>query len=469
MSIESLRDIELLADVGEERFTELEAAGVERRFAPGETLFLEGDHATSFMFLLEGELESTKSVGGSEMVMQRHVAGGYLGAIALLADTPYGASTRAVTASRVFCLEPDAFHRLVIEEQSVRRVVFRVFARLMQGFQGAAAAAAQREKLVALGGLAAGLAHELNNPAAAARRAVTELGDVLRAHDSALDELVLAGLSREQMHGMLEVRQRLDRASARDLDLLEASDREEVLAAQLTAHGVEDAPWVAAMLIPAGVDESLIDKLVEQVGETTLPAAVRWLSAIAQAPILIETASEATSRISTLIEAVKQYSYMDQAPRGDVDVNKGLASTLTILGHKLKQGSITVEQDLDPSLPRIEGYGSELNQLWTNLIDNAIDALEGSGTISLSSRRDADRVVVEIADDGSGIPEEAMARVFEPFFTTKEVGKGTGLGLDIAQRIVNKHRGELTVESGPGDTRFTVRLPLRLEGASGSP
>ena len=394
MSIESLRDIELLRDVGEERFTELEAAGVERRFAPGETLFLEGDPATSFMFLLEGELESTKWAGASEMVVQRHVPGGYLGAIALLADMPYGASTRAVTASRVFCLEPDAFHRLVIEEPSVRRVVFRVFAPVMQGLQGAVAAVAQREKLVALGGLAAGLAHELNNPAAAARRAVTELGEALRAHDSALDELVLAGLSREQMHAMLEVRQRLDHASARELDLLEASDRDEALAARLTAHGVEDASWVAAMLVPAGVDEALIEELVGQVGEATLPAAVRWLSALAQVPILIETASEATSRISTLIEAVKQYSYMDQAPRGDVDVNKGLASTLTILGHKLKHGSITVEQDLDPDLPSIEGYGSELNQLWTNLLDNAIDALEGSGTIRLTSSRDVDRVVV---------------------------------------------------------------------------
>jgi signal transduction histidine kinase len=155
---------------------------------------------------------------------------------------------------------------------------------------------------------------------------------------------------------------------------------------------------------------------------------------------------------------------MDQAPRGDVDVNEGLGSTLTILRHKLKQGSITVEQDLDPGLPPIQAYGSELNQLWTNLLDNAIDAVDGSGTIRLTSRLDVDRIVVEIADDGPGIPDEAMPRIFEPFFTTKEVGKGTGLGLDVAQRIVIKHRGELTVASSPGETRFTVRLPLRLEG-----
>ena len=461
MSIESLRAIELLSGVGVERLAELEAAGVERRFAPGELLFLEGALATCFMFLLEGELETTKSMGGDEVVVQRHVPGGYLGAIALLTDTPFRASTRAVKPSRVFCLEPDAFHRLVLEEPTVRRVIFRVFAPVMQGLQGAAA---QREKLVALGGLAAGLAHELNNPAAAARRAVTELGLALQAHDAALDELVLAGLSREQMHAMLEVRQRLDHAAARDLDPLEASDREDALAARLSKHGIADAAWMAAVLVPAGVDEALIDALVEQVGEGTLPAAVRWLSALAQAPLLIETASEATARISSLIEAVKQYSYMDQAPRGDVDVNQGLGSTLTILGHKLKHGSITVEQDLDPELPPIQAYGSELNQLWTNLLDNAIDALEGRGTIRLTSRRDVDRIVVEIVDDGPGIPADTMARIFEPFFTTKEVGKGTGLGLDIAQRIVIKHRGELTVESRPGETRFTVRLPLRLDG-----
>jgi CRP-like cAMP-binding protein len=292
VSLESLREFELLADVGEERFAELEAAGVERRLAPGEFLFREGDPATCFMFLLEGELETTKSVGGDEIVLQRHIAGGYLGAVSLLTDTPFRGSTRAVKPSTVFCLEADAFHRLVLEEPSVRRIVFRVFLPTMQRLQGVAA---QREKLVALGGLAAGLAHELNNPAAAARRAVLELGEALRAHDSALDELVLAGLSREQMHTMLEVRQRLDHSVGRSLDQLEASDREDALSARLSAHGVEDAAWTAAVLVPAGADEALVEELVNQVGEATLPAAIRWLSALAQAPVLIETASEATS------------------------------------------------------------------------------------------------------------------------------------------------------------------------------
>jgi signal transduction histidine kinase len=456
MSAAGLRGVALLEGLPDARLEELAAAGEERTFSPGELLFHEGDPATHFMFLLEGELETTKDVGGDEVVLQRHVQGGYLGAIALLTDTPFRATTRAVTPARLYFIPADTFHRLVLGEPSVRKRVFSVFAPVMQNLQGVAA---QREKLVALGGLAAGLAHELNNPAAAAGRAAGELGSVDRERREALSALLAAGVP---PGGLLELLRLCDRpAETAVLDPLEASEREDELADALARHGLGERARLAAPLVDAGLTAAQLDELAAEVEASGFAPAVRLLAASLAVPRLLEELTEATGRISALVHAVKQYSYLDRAPRQDVDVNEGIRSTLTILGHKLKQGDVSVATELAPELPGIHAFGSELNQLWTNLIDNAIDAVAGAGTVRVASRLEPGRIVVEVEDDGPGIPEDVQARIFEPFFTTKPVGKGTGLGLDIAQRIVIEHRGELTVESRPGRTRFTVRLPLR--------
>jgi signal transduction histidine kinase len=454
-----LRAVGLLAELSDARLAELARAGREVRYRAGEYVFREGDAATHFMFLLEGELETTRNMGGDEVAMQRHVPGGYLGAIALLTDTPFRGSTRAVMPSRVFHLEQDAFHRLVLEHPAIRRTVFQVFAPVLQGFQ---AVAATREKLVALGSLAAGLAHELNNPAAAVRRAAAELAETERERGGALVELLASGAPAETVVALVRAATKLDGdpACSVPLDALERSDVENRMAARLSAAGVADAAWHASTLADAGIDERALDRVLAAAGEAPVDLAVRWLAARLAAPRLLAEIAEAAARIGDLVGAVKQYSFMDQAPRQEVDVNAGLESTLTILAHKLGAGGVRVERALDPELPRIDAYGSELNQLWTNLLDNAIDAVGTEGTIRIRTGLDVDRVVVEVTDDGPGIPADVQARIFEPFFTTKPVGKGTGLGLDIAQRIVIRHRGELTVASRPGETTFRVRLPL---------
>jgi signal transduction histidine kinase len=457
---EELRRIELLRNLSDERLAGLAEHGRETRLAIGEFLFHEGDTAEHFSLLLEGELETTKHVGADELVMTRHEPGGYLGAIALLTETPYRASTRAVAPSRLYLLEPEDFHRLVLEEPSVRKSVFGVFAPVMQGLQGLVG---DREKLVALGRLAAGLAHELNNPAAAAARATRELGETIRARDAALLELASSGVEPAALERLLTLAQEAadETLPAPALDPLEQSDREGRLAAALEARGIDDPHWLAASLVATDLDEAWVDRLSEAVGPRHAAHALAWASGSLSLPSLLATLEESTSRMSQLVGAVKQYSYMDQASRQEVDVHEGIENTLTILAHKLKRGEVEIVRAYDPDLPRIDAYGSDLNQVWTNLLDNAIDAVDGRGRIQIRTGRSDERVVVEIADDGPGIPEEVQQRIFEPFFTTKPLGIGTGLGLDIAQRAVRRHHGELRVESRPGDTRFQVVLPLK--------
>ncbi len=309
--------------------------------------------------------------------------------------------------------------------------------------------------------MAAGLAHELNNPAAAGRRAAAHLRETLQVSQSSALKLTHS-LTSAQLEWLAEVERTAREQAARSapLDAMTQSDREETLTTWLDEHEVADGWKLAATLVRAGLDTKHLDAIAEHIAADGIGTVLTWLEATLATVGLLNEVEQSTGRISELVTAIKEYTYMDQAPQQEVDVHAGLESTLTILGYKLKSG-ISVLRDYDRSLPRICAYGSELNQVWTNLIDNAIDAMGGQGQVSIRTSREGAYARVEIADTGPGIPPEIRSRIFEPFFTTKGVGEGSGLGLDIAYRIVvGRHHGEISVSSTPGDTRFQVRLPI---------
>jgi signal transduction histidine kinase len=350
-------------------------------------------------------------------------------------------------------IDSGTFRRVAVEIPDVADVFISGLARRMRHTQRAYR---QHEKLAALGKLSAGLAHELNNPAAAARRAAEELRDAgLRAQLLALehDERfspdardALASLQRETSRG------------ATHLDPLALSDAEDALGGWLEDLGLEEAAWdLAPTLAAAGVGVELLESLAAQLGDRLLADGLGWLATTLEITGLADEVWVSAGRISDLVGAMKEYTYMDRGAPLEVDVVSGLENTLTILGHKL--GGVSVVRSYDDNLPKVPGHGGELNQVWTNLIDNAADAVDGRGSITVKVFEDGDRVAVEVTDDGPGIPREARDHVFEPFFTTKEVGAGTGLGLDIVRRVVAGHGGEVFVGSKPGETKFTVRLP----------
>ncbi|UCC74047.1 MAG: PAS domain S-box protein [Gemmatimonadota bacterium] len=324
----------------------------------------------------------------------------------------------------------------------------------------------QTEKMAALGKLSAGLAHELNNPAAAAQRASGQLANGLDELQAATVELTRAGIAPGAWDAVIEwAREFRDRADGSfDLSALEASDREEELIDWLEAHGVEEAWTMASTLVNAGVRKDDLDAIAAGLPTAPLGAVVLWLCRAVTVQELTGVVARSTKSISDLVNVVKSYSYMDQAPLQYVDIHAGLEDTLTILGHKLRRG-IEVVKQYDRSLPRVQVQGSELNQVWTNLIDNAIGAMGERGTITIKTYRDDQHLMVEIADDGPGIPEKIQPRIFDPFFTTKGVGEGTGLGLDVARRIVTARcGGQIDFSSRPGATVFRVRLPVQSAG-----
>jgi signal transduction histidine kinase len=458
-----LRTLFLFESLSEERLRYLCERGEVVPVPPG-PLYEEGDNAVDFWVLIEGTLVLSKKVGDDdvELVRTSH-RGSYLGAwtayLGDLAPQTYETSARVTEPTTFFRM--DAAHlRDVMEEWFP--MAQHLLNGLFEGFTTRQRTIAQRERLLALGSLSAGLTHELNNPAAAAVRAtatlqqrVSKMREKLAALAAGhLDEAALQTLIKFQDEAALRV------AEAPKLSVMESADREDELSDWLEHHGVSGAYEMASTFVQAGIDGDWLDLVANAAPADSLAGAIHWLYYTIDTELLMKEITDSTTRISSLVDAAKQYSQMDRSPYQDADLSELLDSTLVMLARKIPPG-VTVVRDYDETLPPVPSYAGELNQVWTNLIDNALQAMGSEGTLTVRTRRDDDYATVQIADTGPGISEDIKDRIFEPFFTTKPIGQGTGLGLDIAWRIVvNKHRGYLKVRSEPGATVFTVRLPL---------
>jgi signal transduction histidine kinase len=459
---DALRELFLFEKLSDEQLAWLAERGEVRSYPAGVTIYTAGEPATRLWVLLDGTLSMSVRAGGAEVeIVRTDYRGAYAGAFFAYLDLPsarsYTSTLRAVTGCRFWELQATDFGWAM-------REWFPMATHMLEGFavQGTATQemVSTRERLVALGTVTAGLTHELNNPATAAARAAAILHERLAGLWDELAALTHGDLAAGQLATLVDlVREALGRAELPPLSPLQASDREDELGSWLEEHGVAGGWDLAPPLVAAGVDAGRLEQVAASVPATLLPHAVGVVAITSEAESLLDELAEAAGRITTLIGAAKQYTQMDRSPLQQVDVHDGLESTLTMLGHKLETG-IEVVRDYDRSLPKHPAYAGELNQVWTNLIDNAIDAMDGHGILTVRTGRDGDRVLVEIGDTGPGIPEPVAAHVFEPFYTTKPVGKGTGLGLDICWRIVvQRHSGDLRFTSAPGDTRFQVLLP----------
>ena len=459
VTVEELRTVDLFDDLDEPALAEWVALARPYHVGPGEVIADQGQPPRGLQLLLEGEAQALLVEGGRTEPAGLQRAPTWMGAIAALTGKPLGVRMQARTACRLAVVAPEDFRRLAFAQPAVHR---RVMEQVAPVTGRVTAIEANRERLAALGTMAAGLAHELNNPAAAARRAAAQLTEALEAIGSTLGAFVEAGIEREDAERLVALQREAvaGAAAATALDTLDAADAEEELLARLEALEVPE-PWrLAEPLAAAGVDQAWLARVAELAGPAT-GAALRWVAATLTAGRLAAELQESTERLSALVGAVKSYAYLDRGDLVEVDLHEGLETTLTVLGFKLKHTAVEVVRDYDRTLPRLTVRGSELNQVWTNLLDNAIDALGERGTITISTRADSGCAVVEIADDGPGVSEDLAGRVFDPFFTTKDVGHGTGLGLATARRIVvERHDGSLTLDSRPGHTVFRVRLPF---------
>ena len=468
VTAEELAALDLFEGLGPHELAAWAAVAEERWVQPGEDILGPGVPSLTFKLLLEGRLDGLLTVDGRLERDHQHVAPTWLGAILVLTGEMTGPVTiRAAEPSRLGIVGAEDFRRLLFEQPAVLQRVMRQFRPVISRIEGAEL---QREKLAALGTMSAGLAHELNNPAAAAKRAAAALADALDVLGGVIGRFVESGVERAEAERLVALQREAmaTAASAESRDALETADAEDAIGEALERHGVADGWRLAEPLAAAGLDDAWLEQVAGLAGPAT-DAAVRWVAASIAARGLTEELRDSTSRMSDLVGAIKAYSYLDQDALQEVDVHDGLDNTLLILGHKLKPTEIEVVRHYDRSLGPICVYGSELNQVWTNLLDNAIDALGKRGRITIATGPwHADGgVTVSITDDGPGVPADEQRRIFDPFYTTKAVGAGTGLGLDTARRIVaDRHDGDLRLQSRPGETRFTVRLPRAPRQAS---
>jgi len=456
----ALRTVPLLAELGADAIDRLAEMARVVDVSPGTILMREGEAADGLFVVLDGQFDVTKRVGPDDVQVGAVGPGEVVGEMALLERGPRTASVRATEAGHTLFIGRDAFVGLMTTDPGIALAMVQTLARRLRATQ---AMLEQREKLASLGTLAAGLAHELNNPAAAMRRSASLLRGAFRELVAASRSLAEASLDEAGRDAIMEVRERKARTTwaPPDGDALGASDRAAALEEHLETLRIDDAWRIAPTLAEGGWTVDEVADLAARVGAGAIGPALAWLACVTAIDGLVGEITMTSERISELVAAVKSYTFLDQAPLQDIDVREGIESTLVIMRHKLRDG-VTVVRDFCAELPRIQAYGSELNQVWTNLIDNAIDAMDGRGTLTIRVRSEpADHVTVDVCDDGPGIPDAIRRRIFEPFYTTKEPGKGTGLGLHISHSIVvSHHRGGLSVTSEPGSTCFHVTLPV---------
>ena len=429
--------------------------GIERRLEVGELLFDENATVNSLYVVLDGQICIYRLEGKQENEIGTHLPGEFTGGLAVLTGKRSIHRARATSPSRVLEIDSSAFYRMAAEVPDVAEVFI---SRLASRLRETQRAFRQQEKMAALGKLSAGLAHELNNPAAAAQRAADQLRQATREaqllaleHDGRISAAGRAALVRLLSEA---------EANSTSLDALALSDREDELCDWLDGRGLEEA-WELAPSLAGSFEAQRLEDLVVEIGDEPLKDAVGWLAATLELTGLAADVSRCAARISELVGAMKRYTYMDRAATGEVDIREGIEDTLAVLSHKL--GGLSVTREYEESLPTVRANGNELNQVWTNLIDNAADALDGRGRIGIRVFRDegyVGYVIVEVSDSGPGIPRHVRDRVFEPFFTTKDVGEGLGLGLDVVRRVVSGHGGEVSLRSEPGETTFRVKLPM---------
>ena len=459
MRLGDVRSLSIFDGLTDDQLGELVEGGTEVRIEPGVDLFREGEYADFWWVLVDGAVDLIRHVGREGTVVARmDVPGRWAGGFRAWDEHGvYLATGRGVTDGRVLRVPAELLRRWI---NSWFPFGGHLIAGLYRTARSIESTARQRESLVRLGTLAAGLAHEINNPASAATRAVGVLETACQALLSSVRELADDEISSGQFAAIDALRREVEPRSA-EPDPLVHADLEQALSTWLTRHGIAREWTIAPALAAAGVDLAWCTRAATSLEGSALQPGLEWVANSFTVATLLSELKDSTQRISELVAAVRSYSQMDRTSMQEIDVADGLDSTLVMLGHKLRDG-VTVVRDYGADVPRIDAYAGELNQVWTNLIDNAVDAMHGTGILRVTTRAERDSVVVEISDTGPGMSPHEAARAFDAFYTTKEVGKSLGLGLDIAQRIVvERHGGTITIDSRPGKTVLRVRIPIR--------
>lgn len=458
---EFLKKVPLFASMPDHDLDRLCEMVTEVHLNPGEELFAEGSPGDKAYIIETGEIEILKASGERNVLLAVRKSGDVIGEMSLLEAAPRFASGRARIESKLLAISHSQLDELLNTSASAARsLLFTITSRL----RSTELMLRQSEKMAQLGTLTAGIAHELNNPAAAVQRGTSQLNTTIAQLQEAQIGLSRLALSANNWDKLSELNTLIrDRASNHlVIDTLERSDREYEIEDWLNSQGIPDAWEHAPTLVDLGLSQDQLSDLAGDFSSEQLVEVITWMGASYNSYSLLEEINQGSERISEIVKSLKSYAYLDQAPIQSVDVHEGLDNTLVMLRHKLKEG-IDVKREYAENLPNIQAYGSELNQVWTNIIDNAVDAMNGKGKIFIKTRQDGEWVVVELEDNGPGIPEDIQEQIFSPFFTTKAVGKGTGLGLNISYKIIEKHSGEIKVFSKPGKTRFQVSLPVDFQ------